>query len=108
MDAKKKKKICLIAGTVVGILVIALVIVVLTLGSIVKAAVQTIGPKALGAEVKVSGVFINLYAMLQKRLLDFLITRLANRQFDFQAGPSFLCCKLDFHSISSRRVACNP
>ena len=61
MDAKKKKKICLIAGTVVGILVIALVIVVLTLGSIVKAAVQTIGPKALGAEVKVSGVFINLF-----------------------------------------------
>ena len=61
MDAKKKKKLWIIAGSVVGVIVIVLLIVVLTLGSIVKAAVQTIGPKALGAEVKVSGVFINLF-----------------------------------------------
>ncbi len=61
MNAKKKKKIWIIAGSVVGVIVIALVIVVLSLGSIVKTAVQTIGPKALGAEVKVSGVFINLF-----------------------------------------------
>ena len=61
MDAKKKKKIWIIAGSVVGVIVIALLIVVLSLGSIVKTAVQTIGPKALGAEVKVSGVFINLF-----------------------------------------------
>ena len=61
MDAKKKRKIWIIAGSVVGVIVVALLIVVLTLGSIVKAAVQTIGPKALGADVKVSSVFINLF-----------------------------------------------
>lgn len=61
MDAKKKKKIWIIAGSVVGVIVIALIIVLLTLGSIVKAAIQTIGPKALGADVKVSSVFVNLF-----------------------------------------------
>ena len=60
MDAKKKRKLWIIAGSVVGVIVIVLLIVVLTLGAIVKAAVQTIGPKALGAEVRVSSVFINL------------------------------------------------
>ena len=61
MDAKKKRKLWIIAGSVVGVIVIVLLIVVLTLGAIVKAAVQTIGPKALGAEVRVSSVFINLF-----------------------------------------------
>ncbi len=60
MDAKKKKKIWKITGWVVGILVVLIVAVLLFLGSIVKSALTTIGPKALGAPVTVGSVSINV------------------------------------------------
>lgn len=62
MDAKRKKKIWKITAWTVGVLVVLILAVLLSLGVIVKSAITTIGPKALGAPVTVGSVSINVFS----------------------------------------------
>ena len=62
MDAKRKKKIWKITAWTLGVLVVLILAVLLSLGVIVKSALTTIGPKALGAPVTVGSVSINVFS----------------------------------------------
>lgn len=62
MDAKWKKKIWKIAGITLGTIVILLLVVLLSLGFIVKHTLTSVGPKVLGAPVKVGMVSVNVFS----------------------------------------------
>lgn len=62
MDAKRKRKIWKITGITAGIIIVLVMIVLLSLGTIVKHSLTTIGPKVLGAPVKVGSVNINVFS----------------------------------------------
>ncbi len=55
-----KKKLLLIFGAVVAVGVIALIVVALSINSIVKAGIQTVGPKITQVPITVEGVNISI------------------------------------------------
>ena len=56
MDAKRKRKIWKITAITAGVIIVLVMIALLFLGTIVKHSLTTIGPKVLGAPVKVGSV----------------------------------------------------
>ena len=62
MDAKRKRKIWKITAITAGVIIVLVMIALLFLGTIVKHSLTTIGPKVLGAPVKVGSVTVNVFS----------------------------------------------